>query len=116
MAREPIAAIIKRHIYAGQMLSTPGSGLPPSGQRPFPIAKVDDARVVFRFPSGDIPIRFSEIEYAIAETRKAGGRVRLGGKKGWADPGTLQRFLQCAKGGTNSKPSVMLPLYSWSAA
>ena len=110
MAQELIAAIIKRHIYAGQVLSTPGTGLPPSGQRPFPIAKVDDARIVFRFPSGDISIRFREIEYAIAETRKAGGRVRLGGNKGWADPGTLQRFLQCAKGHQQQTVSYVAPV------
>ena len=98
MVREPIAAIIRRHISAGQVLSTPGRGLPPSGQNPFRIARVDDSRVVFRFPSGEISVPFSEIEHAIAEVRKAGGRVRLGGSQGWADPGTLQRFLQDAKG------------------
>ena len=80
-----IAGTIKRHIYAGQVLLTPGRGLPAVNQNPFTIAKVDDSRIVFEFPSGPIFVRYSEIDHAIRETRKAGGRVRIGAAQGWAD-------------------------------
>ena len=109
MVGEPIAAIIKRHIYEGQLLYTPGRGLPPSGQSQFRIDRIDDLRVVFRVPSV-ISSRFSEIENAIAETRKAGGRVRLGGFNGLADPGTLERFLQEARGNATRTVTYVAPV------
>jgi hypothetical protein len=105
-----IAGTIKRHISAGQELLTPGRGLPATNQKPFTITKVDDSRIVFGFPSGPIFVRFSEIDHAIRETRKAGGRVRIGGLKGWADPGTLQRFLQDAKGNPLQTASYVAPV------
>ena len=77
-----IAGTIKRHIYAGQVLLTPGRGLPAVNQNPFTVAKVDDSRIVFEFPSGPIFVRYSEIDHAIRETRKAGGRVRIGAAQG----------------------------------
>ena len=105
-----IAGTIKRHIYAGQVLLTPGRGLPAVNQNPFTIAKVDDSRIVFEFPSGPIFVRYSEIDHAIRETRKAGGRVRIGAAQGWADPGTLQRFPQDAKGNTLRTANYVAPV------
>lgn len=105
-----IAATIKRWIYQGQVLWTPGTGDPPTGQRPFAIAAVEDARIVFDFPSGPINVRFNEIEYAISETRNAGGRVRIGANQGWAEPGTFQRFLQDAKGNQLRTANYVVPV------
>ena len=104
-----IAGTIKRHIYAGQVLLTPGRGLPAVNQNQFTIAKVDDSRIVFEFPSGPIFVRHSEIDHAIRETRKAGGRVRIGAAQGWADSGTLQRFPQDAKGNTFANRKLRSP-------
>lgn len=105
-----IAGTIKRHIYAGQVLLTPGRGLPAVNQNQFTIAKVDDSRIVFEFPSGPIFVRYSEIDHAIRETRKAGGRVRIGAAQGWADSGTLQRFPQDAKGNTLRTANYVAPV------
>lgn len=105
-----IAGTIKRHIYAGQVLLTPGRGLPAVNQNPFTVAKVDDSRIVFEFPSGPIFVRYSEIDHAIRETRKAGGRVRIGAAQGWADSGTLQRFLQDAKGNPLRTANYVAPV------
>ena len=112
-----IAGTIKRHIYAGQVLLTPGRGLPAVNQNPFTVAKVDDSRIVFEFPSGPIFVRYSEIDHAIRETRKAGGRVRIGAAQGWADSGTLQRFLQDAKGNPLRTANYVAPvLVGWGVA
>ena len=105
-----IAATIKRWIYEGQVLLTPGAGDPPIAQRPFTIGAVEDARIVFDFPSGPINVRFNEIEYAISETRKAGGKVRIGANQGWAEPGTFQRFLQDAKGNQLRTANYVAPV------
>ena len=47
-----IANTIKRWIYTGQVLLTPGSGDPPTDQREFTIGEVGDLRITFDFPSG----------------------------------------------------------------
>ena len=105
-----IAATIKRWIYAGQVLWTPGRGDPPEDQRPFTIRAVADDRVIFEFPSGPINVKFDEIDYAISETRKAGGRVRIGADQRWAEPGTFQRFLQDAKGTQLRTANYVVPV------
>ena len=105
-----IAGTIKRQIYAGQVLLTPGRGLPAMNQKPFTIAKVDDSRIVFEFPSGRIVVRYSGIDLAIREMREAGGRVRIGAAQGWADPGTFQRFLQDAEGNPLRTASYVAPI------
>ena len=109
MVGEPIAAIIKRHIYEGQMLCTPGHGMAATGRRQFHIDRIDDLRILFRVPSV-ISSRFSEIESAVVETRQAGGRVRLGGFNGLADPGTLERFLQEARGNDTRTVTYVAPV------
>ena len=105
-----IAHTIKRWIYAGQVLWTPGRGEPPTSQHPFTIKVVTDTGLIFDFPSGPINVSFDEIEYAIAETRKVGGRVRIGADEGWADLGTFQRFLQDAKGNQLRTASYVAPV------
>lgn len=105
-----IAATVKRWIYPGQVLLTPGRGDPATGQHPFTIGAVEDARIVFDFPSGPINVRFNEIEYAISETRKAGGRVLIGANQGWAKLGTFQRFLQDAKGNQLRTANYVAPV------
>ena len=105
-----ITNAIERWIYAGQVLWTPGRGDPPTNQHPFTIRGVTDTRLIFDFPSGPINVGFDEIEYAIAETRKAGGRVCIGAAARWADPGTFQRFLQDAKGNQLRTASYVAPV------
>ena len=105
-----IAGTIKHHTYAGQVLLTPGRGLPARNQKPFTIAKVDDSRIVFEFPSGPIFVRYSDIDHAIREMRQAGGRVRIGAAQGWADRGTFQRFLQDAKGNRLRTANYVAPV------
>ena len=105
-----IAATIKRWIYQGQVLWTPGTGDPPIAQRPFTIGAVEDARIVFTFPSGPINVRFNEIEYAVNEMLKVGGRVRIGADNRWAKPGTFQRFLQDAKGNPTRTANYVAPV------
>ncbi len=104
------ADTIDRWIYAGQVLWTPGRGEPPTNRHPFTIMEVTDTRLIFDFLSGPINVRFDEIEYAIAETRKAGGRVRIGAAARWADPGTFQRFLQDAKSNQLRTASYVVPV------
>lgn len=77
-----IAATIARWIYEGQVLRTPGRGDPPTNQHAFTIGAVTESRVIFDFPSGPINVRFDEIQYAVTETRRAGGKVRIGAAQG----------------------------------
>ena len=93
-----IGETIKRWIDSGQVLLTPGRGIPPTHQREFKIGTVGDVRITFDFPKSQVHVWYDEIEHAINETRKAGGRVRIGAYEGRAELGTFQRFLQDAQG------------------
>ena len=105
-----IANTIKRWIYAGQVLLTPGSGDLPTDQSEFTISEVGDLRITFDFPSGPLRVRYDVIEYAISATRAAGGRVRIGSIQGQADPGTFQRFLQDQQGNLTQNASYVVPV------
>ena len=95
-----LAEIINCHIYVGQELWTPGRGIPPRGQSPFEIAALNDERIIFEFPHREscLLVRITSIEDAIFQTRDAGGEVLLGGSQGQTEPGTLQSFLESARG------------------
>ena len=105
-----IGETVKRWIYAGQVLLTPGSGDPPTDQSEFTIGAVGELRITFDFPSGPLRVRYDVIKHAISETRKAGGRVRIGATQGQADPGTFQRFLQDEQGNLTQNASFVVPV------
>ena len=107
-----LAEIIQRHIYVGQELWTPGRGMPPRRQSPFKIAAVNDERVIFEFPHREscVLVRIAAIENAILQMRDAGGEVVLGGSQGQTEPGTLQSFLEHARGNSTRVVTYVAPV------
>ena len=110
MCASTLGVLIKSHIRPRQILLTPGTGNPPRNQRRFMIGEVSDCRIVFDFPKSRIVVRFTDIEVAIREMRRAGGEVRIGAYQGWAERGTLENFLQEARGNQLRTANYVAPV------
>lgn len=102
--------INKGRIFAGQEFHTPGQGIHAKKQSPFTLAEVNELQIKIIFPNSIITIRPDHIDRAVGDVREAGGQVRIGAFNGWAKSGTLQRFLQDARGSALQDASYVAPM------
>ena len=110
MTGSTLSVLIKAHIQPGQILLTPGRGNPARYQRPFTVSEVTDSWVVFSFPNSRILVQFAHIEKALREMRKAGGEAPIGAYQGWANEGTLEQFVQNARGNQQRTANYVAPI------
>ena len=99
---------IRDRIRPGQLLQSPGTGYPPQNQVDFAVTDVGDMGIwVDKLRQW---IRFDVLERVVSEVRATGGAVFIGSKQGWADDGTLERFLQDARGNNTRTSTYVAPI------
>ena len=106
--QDGVQRTIMNRLYRGQILRTPGIGYPPHGQRDFQVTVVSSTGV--KIDKLGQEVRFDALEQAVSNIRNAGGDVLIGGKQGWADDGTLERFLQDIRGNNTRTSTYAAPL------
>ena len=99
---------VRQALGSGCILLTPGNGYPPRDQEIFEVITVSDTGVKVNKLGQEI--HFDVLEYAVSGIRDAGGEVRIGSKQGWADSGTLERFLQDARGNNTRTSTYVAPI------
>lgn len=99
---------IRQRLDSGCILLTPGRGYPPIKQQTFSIAAISNTGI--KTDKLGQEIRFDVLERVVSNVRNAGGDVLIGGKQGWADPGTLERFLQDARGNNTRTSTYAAPI------
>lgn len=102
------ARAIRQRLPSGSILLTPGAGHPPRNQQKFAVTAISNTGV--KIDKLGQEIRFDVLERAVSNVRSAGGEVPIGGKQGWADPGTLERFLQDARGNNTRTSTYAAPI------
>ena len=104
----PVEQAVRQALGSGCILLTPGRGYPPRNQESFEVIDVSDTGVKVNKLGQEI--HFEVLEYAVTGIRDAGGAVPIGGKQGWADSGTLERFLQDARGNNTRTSTYVAPI------
>ncbi len=99
---------IRDRIRPGQILQSPETGYPPKNQSDFAVTNVGDMGIwVDKLNQW---IQFDVLARVVSEVRAAGGAVLIGSKQGWADGGTLERFLQDARGNNTRTSTYVAPV------
>ena len=99
---------IRQTLDSGHILLTPGAGYPPRNQQKFAVTAISDTGI--KIDKLGQEIRCDVLESAVSNIRNAGGEVPVGSKQGWADPGTLERFLQDARGNNTRTSTYAAPI------
>ena len=99
---------IRQTLVSGHILLTPGAGYPPRNQQKFAVTAISDTGI--KIDKLGQEIRCDVLESAVSNIRNAGGEVPVGSKQGWADPGTLERFLQDARGNNTRTSTYAAPI------
>ena len=99
---------IRQTLDNGYILLTPGRGYPPLKQQPFEVTAITNTGIKVNRLQQEI--RFNILERVVPNVRNAGGEVPVGSKQGWADPGTLERFLQDARGNNTRTSTYAAPI------
>ena len=99
---------IRQRLVSGCILLTPGKGYPPQNQQVFEIIAVSSTGIKINKLKQEI--RFDVLERVVSNVRNAGGDVLIGGKQGWADPGTFERFSQDARGNNTRTSTYAAPI------
>lgn len=99
---------IRNRLYPEQTLLSPGSGYPPSRQTPFEVVAISDTGIKVNKLGEEI--RFDVLERVVSDVCNAGDDVIIGGAQGLADSGTLERFLQDARGNTTRTSTYAAPI------
>ena len=99
---------IRQTLDSGYILLTPGRGYPPIKQQPFEVTAITNMGI--KTDKLGQEIRFDVLERVVSNVRNAGGEVPVGSKQGWADPGTLERFLQDARGNNTRTSTYAAPI------
>ena len=99
---------IRQTLDSGYILLTPGRGYPPLKQKPFEVTAITNTGIKVNRLQQEI--RFNILERGVSNIRNAGGEVPVGSKQGWADPGTLERFLQDARGNNTRTSTYAAPI------
>ena len=99
---------IRQTLVSGCILLTPGAGYPPRNQQKFAVTAISDTGI--KIDKLGQEIRCDVLERVVSNVRNAGGEVPVGSKQGWADPGTLERFLQDARGNNTRTSTYAAPI------
>ena len=99
---------IRQTLVSGCILLTPGAGYPPRNQQTFEVTAISNVGI--KIDKLGQEIRFDVLERVVSNVRNAGGDVLIGGKQDWADPGTLERFLQDARGNNTRTSTYAAPI------
>ena len=99
---------IRQTLVSECILLTPGAGYPPRNQQKFAVTAISDTGI--KIDKLGQEIRCDVLEGAVSNIRNVGGEVPIGGKQGWADPGTLERFLQDARGNNTRTSTYAAPI------
>ena len=105
---DSLVSAIRRSIVPGQVLWSPGRGIPAKKQEPFTVLLINDAGV--RIDKLGQPISFQHIEYAMHRIADWGGTVPIGSRQGWADHETLEWALQVARGNNTRTATYVAPI------
>ena len=99
---------IRDRIHPGQILQSPGTGYPPKDQRNFEVSDVGNKGI--KVEKLGQWIGFDVLERVVSDVRAGGGEVFIGSKQGWADGGTLERFLQASRGNNKRTSTYVAPV------
>ena len=99
---------IRQRLVSGCILLTPGAGYPPRNQQPFEVTAISNVGI--KIDKLGQEIHFDVLRRVVSNVQNAGGDVLIGGKQGWADPGTLERFLQDARGNNTRTSTYAAPI------
>ena len=99
---------IRQTLDNGYILLTPGAGYPPRNQQKFAVTAISNTGI--KIDKLGQEIHFDVLRRVVSNVQNAGGDVLIGGKQGWADPGTLERFLQDARGNNTRTSTYAAPI------